>query len=294
MVHPYDVKDLTNTMRSVVSETKGFQKEFRVVHPDGTIRWLFTEGRPIKTDSRSTARMMGAIVDITDRKEFERQKDQFVAIATHELKTPVTSIKGYTQVLSKRMNKCGDTEMAEYLTKMDAQINKLSSLICDLLDITKIQAGKLHLREERFAFDPFVNEIVQEMQHTTDRHKITVRGESGKMVRADRDRIGQVLTNFLSNAIKYSPHTNRVLIKVDADSKSVQVCVQDYGVGIAKNKQDRVFERFYRVSGPHAHTFPGLGLGLYISSEIIQRHGGKIWVESVKGKGSKFYFRLPL
>lgn len=294
MMHPDDSKNMMDTIMNAVDETKSFQKEFRVVHPDGKVRWLFTEGRAIKGTNHKATRMLGATVDITERKEFERQKDEFVAIATHELKTPITSIKGYTQVLQNRLRKRGDAGTAEYMAKMDAQINKVSNLIADLLDVTKIQAGKLQLQEERFVFDQLVNEIVAEMQLTTDRHKLIIRGKTGKKIFADRDRLGQVLTNFLSNAIKYSPHTSQIIIRLSTERKNVKVYVQDFGVGIAKNKQDRVFERFYRVSGPRAHTFPGLGLGLYISSEIVSRHGGKIWVESVKGKGSKFYFMLPV
>lgn len=235
-----------------------------------------------------------ALSEIEQRKKLEKQKDEFIGIASHELKTPVTSIKAYTQVLKRKFEKRGDTNSAYQLAKMDAQINKLADLIGDLLDVTKIQAGKLQFHIEEFDFDELVKEIVEIMQLTAENHDIHLQGSTHKKVYGDKERIGQVITNLISNAIKYSPHNKEIIVKMTGHADKVELCVQDFGVGIEKDKQDKIFERFYRVSGPENMTFPGLGLGLYISSEIIKRLGGKIWVESVLGKGSSFSFMIPI
>lgn len=232
--------------------------------------------------------------DITNEKILERQKDNFLGIASHELKTPVTSIKAYGQVLQTMFKKKGDTQAVAALQKMDAQVNKLTNLIGDLLDVTKIQSGRLEFHEDYFDFNELVDETVDEMQLTTEKHTLHKKHDKIKKVYGDRERIGQVITNLITNAIKYSPHTKDINVITTADKKCVTLCVQDFGVGIPKDKLDRIFEQFFRVSGPHHNTVPGLGLGLYISSEIVKREGGKIWVESIEGKGSTFCFRLPL
>ncbi|MDQ3099064.1 MAG: ATP-binding protein [bacterium] len=136
--------------------------------------------------------------------------------------------------------------------------------------------------------------MVEELQRITIKHIIHKDLAKTKSVYGDRDRIGQVITNLLTNAIKYSPHANRIVVRTSTDKKTITLCVEDFGIGISKEQQSHVFERFYRVSGPKEDTFPGLGIGLYISIEIIKRQGGRIWVESVKGEGSTFCFRIPM
>jgi PAS domain S-box-containing protein len=231
--------------------------------------------------------------NITDRVRLERQKDEFLGIASHELKTPVTSLKSYAQVMYRRFQKKGDKESAEHLLKMDGQLDKLTLLISDLLDVTKIEAGKILFSETEFALQPVVKEIIEELQRTTDRHKIVVKGRIARAVYGDKERIGQVISNLLSNAIKYSPSANRIVVTLSENKNEAIVCVRDFGVGIPKKTLHKVFERFFRVSGPRQETFPGLGLGLYISSEIIKRQGGKIWVDSEEGMGSNFCFSIP-
>ncbi len=234
------------------------------------------------------------INEVTRRlEEVAKNKDEFIGAATHELKTPVTALKGYTQVLQMRLNKAGDTRSATHLSKMDAQLNRLNTLIGDLLDVTKIESGRLQFHLSKFEIDELIKESVELMQQTTDRHHIVITGLLKKKVYADRDRLNQVLTNLLSNAIKYSPHQGEIIVKTIANVGAAIICVQDFGVGIPKASQKRIFERFYRVSGSKETTFPGLGLGLYIASEIMKRHNGKIWVESEQGKGSTFYVSLP-
>ncbi len=232
--------------------------------------------------------------DITQRKLLEKQKDDFVAIASHELKTPVTSIKGYTQVLLKKFSKEHDSRAVEFLTKLNAQVDRLTVLINDLLDVTKIESGEFKYNIKEFDFNELVLEVVDEMQYMAGNHTLVTKLGENKKVVGDRDRIGQVITNFVSNSIKFSPNGKQIIIRTVVDPKLITLSVQDFGIGIPKKEQRDIFKRFRRASSAKTESYPGLGLGLYISSEIIKRHGGKIWVESEEGKGSIFSFSLPL
>ncbi len=241
-----------------------------------------------------------AMEDITERKRVEREREQvleqrkeFMAIASHELKTPVTSLKGYTQVLHARFAKAGDERSAALLAKMNAQLDKLIHLIGELLDVTSIEAGKLSWHNERFDLDALVRDIVEEVGHTTERHQIRIEGAARTPVYGDPDRIGQVLTNLLTNAVKYSPQANAILVKLASDTDTATVGVQDFGIGIAPEKHEQVFDRFFRVDDPEHETFSGLGLGLFISAQIVKRQGGRMWVESRVGAGSTFFFTVP-
>ncbi len=225
-------------------------------------------------------------------KEEGQHKDEFMSIATHELKTPVTSLKAFTQSLENRFTKAGDEESALYLAKMDAQLDRLTTLIGDLLDSTKIEAGKLQFNKEYFDVNELVGEVVEEMQRITEKQTILLKADMTRIIYGDRNRIEQVMVNLLSNAIKYSPHGNKIIVTTQSDKENVTICVQDFGIGIAKEHYDTIFQRFQRVG--NQNTFGGLGLGLFIASTIVERHNGSIWVESEKNKGTTFCFQLPV
>ena len=258
-------------------------------------RIYLTSKGPLRTIDNEVTGIVVVARDITVRKELERQKDDFMGVVSHELKTPVTSLKAFAQILHKRFVKAGDDRSAEVLLKMDVQINKLTTLITDLLDVTKLEAGKFQYTETYFSFAQLVQEIVEETQRTSTHHQILLETSSEQMIYGDRERLGQVLINLLTNAIKYSLNTENILVQTRSDGKNVTVRVQDFGIGIPEDKKAHLFERFYRVSGHTLDTIPGLGLGLYISAEIIKRHEGTIWIESSPTqKGSTFCFTLPI
>jgi two-component system CheB/CheR fusion protein len=242
-----------------------------------------------------------AMEDITLRKQVEEEKlqmlaqrEEFMAMASHELKTPVSSLKGYTQVLQARFTKAGDERSAALLSKMDAQLNKLINLISELLDVTKLEAGQLAWHTQPFDLDTLVREIVEEVSYTAERHQIRIEGTLSVPISGDRERLGQVLINLLTNAIKYSPQATSVLVTVASNTENAIISVRDFGIGIAPEKLAHVFERFYRVSDQEHKTFPGLGLGLFISAQMVKRQGGRMWVESQVGAGSTFSFTIPL
>ena len=259
-----------------------------------TTNWYNFTYKPLRDAEGKVFGVLHAAIDVTRQVQLQHQKDEFLGIASHELKTPVTSIKAYAQVLEKMIRAEGDEKKAGMVRKMDLQLNRLTGLIGDLLDVTKIQAGKITFNAVEFDFDQLIYDMVEEMQHTTSQHHLNATVNSKITVIADRERIGQVVTNFLSNAIKYSVDADSIIVKSYRMGDEVILSVQDYGIGISENLQKFVFDQFYRVSGNQQHTYPGLGLGLYISSEIIKNEGGRIWVESTEGSGSTFYFALKV
>jgi PAS domain S-box-containing protein len=220
-------------------------------------------------------------------------RDDFISIASHELRTPVTSLKLYIQVLQKQLASRGEESLARSFAKMDAQLNKLTLLIQDLLNVSRIELGKLDFQEGWFDLNGVVKETVEQIQPTTSKHRIRIDGEINRLVWGDVDRIGQVLTNLLTNAVKYSPQADTIIVRVTASQDGAVVSVQDFGIGIEKKHVAHIFDRFYRVNDPEEKTYPGLGIGLYIANEIIKEHGGTLTVESEKGKGSLFSFTLP-
>ncbi|SKB46661.1 PAS domain S-box protein [Daejeonella lutea] len=293
-VHEDDRNRVKDKILSDLAEKHFYEVEFRLLHSDGKIHWCVTNGQPQYRADGTFSGYIGACVDITEQKHLQQQKDDFIGIASHELKTPVTSIKAYTQVLEKILSKKGETKEAEMISRMDGQINRLTSLIGDLLDVTKINSGKLQFNDRDFQFIPMVKELIEDLQRTTDKHLLVEEYEGDGLVFGDKERIGQVISNLITNAIKYSPNSEKIIIHTSVKEDEIKLCVTDFGIGISQDKLEKVFEQFYRVSGNMQHTFPGLGLGLYISSEIIKREGGRIWVTSAEGKGSTFCFALPL
>lgn len=276
-----------------LANRSGYEVEFRINHVDGTIHWCVATGRPQYDNNNTFSGYIGAAMDITEQKMLQQQKDDFIGIASHELKTPVTSIKAYAQVLEKMLEKKGDVKEASMVKRMDGQLNRLTSLIGDLLDVTKINSGKLQFNDRDFDFNPLVEELIEDLQRTAINHVLVKKFAPTGIVFGDKERIGQVITNLITNAIKYSPKADQIIIHCGIKNDEVIVSVQDFGIGISQQNLEKVFEQFYRVSGDMQHTFPGLGLGLYISSEIIKREGGRIWVTSTEGEGSTFCFALP-
>jgi PAS domain S-box-containing protein len=220
-------------------------------------------------------------------------RDDFISAASHELRTPVTSLKVYTEVLQRQAERRGDESTSDRLRKMQTQIDRLAVLIGDLLDVSKIEAGKLELRRELVDLRRLIDEVVEAIQATTSKHRIVVAGDVSRPVVGDGERLGQVLTNLLTNAVKYSPQADRIIVRIAETTDGVTVDVQDFGIGIEPEHLDQVFDRFYRVTSEDEKTFPGLGMGLYISHEIVRRHGGTMEVKSIKGCGSVFRVTLP-
>jgi signal transduction histidine kinase len=227
-------------------------------------------------------------------KEFEKQKDNFMSIASHELKTPVTSLKVFINLMQRQADKNGHTEYHRYLERTDEQVHRLTGLVESLLDITKIQRGKMPYTMGLFDMNECLRDTIEIARETDKQHQILLKGSAKKKIYGDKDRICQVIDNFISNAQKYSPERKDITITVTNNEQDVTVSVRDHGIGIETKHLDKIFDRFFRVADDKETTYPGLGIGLYVSAEIIKRHGGKIWAESTKGHGSIFSFSLPV
>ncbi len=260
----------------------------------GERQWTLVKAQPLINAAGQVELAITIFSDVTEAYEENRRKDEFISMASHELKTPVTSLKGFTQVLQRRLQKQGDEQGLHYLARMNAQLSRLTKLVGDLLDVSKMQAGKLTFDIERLNLDALVLETVENVQATTSTHQISVAGRTNGEIAGDKDRLGQVFINLLTNAVKYSPKAEKVIVHLSVDGHQAIIGVQDFGIGIDPAHHQKIFEKFYQVTDPEERTYPGLGMGLYISSEIIERHQGRMWVESRKGAGSTFSVALPL
>jgi two-component system phosphate regulon sensor histidine kinase PhoR len=294
VVHPDDLPQSLIAWNHSIRTGEPFKVEDRKLGKDGNYRWHLGHALPFKNNNKEIIAWFGICTNIEDQKKAMEKKDEFISVASHELKTPVTSLKGFTQILQMAFEKEGNVMANNLLPKMDQQINKLTNLINDLLDVTKVNSGQLRLDEEKFEFNELVKETVEEMQRTTTTHKIETNFTDTVYTFADKNRIGQVLINLLSNAIKYSPNADKVIVTCCCEDGKLKLCVQDFGIGIPEAQQPKLFTRFFRVSDDKTNTYPGLGLGLYITNEIIKRHNGTIDFKSEEGKGSIFCFSLPI
>lgn len=270
-----------------------FEMVFPIRGADKVYRPFLTKIIPIRNSAGEIIRWLGTNTDITKQKEAEKMKDNFFSIASHELKTPITTIKAYGQIAESMLEKKGDIATLDIIKKMSNQVSKIISLIEDLLDITKIQKGKLIYNEDFFDFNELVKEVIGDMQKTSFSHEIKSKLDKSATIYGDKNKLSQVLNNLISNAIKYSPKADKIIVSTELQHDGIQLSVQDFGIGISAEDRQNIFQQFYRVSGDKQSTFPGMGIGLYICSEIIISQRGKIWVESVVGKGSTFYIRLP-
>jgi len=228
-----------------------------------------------------------------------QMKDRFLSIASHELKTPITTIRGQAQLalrrLSKRKSLSDDLEVAQAaLGRINDQTSRLTSLIDELLDVSSIRNGKAELRKRRIDLRDICREVVEDQRLLTGRSILLEMPVEPVKLSIDSDRISQVLVNLVSNAVKYSPEEAVVEVCVQQEREGVLICVRDHGKGIPEDQQAQIFETFYRTPDAQASTKQGLGLGLSISREIVERHEGKIWCESQPGKGSTFFVKLPL
>lgn len=232
-------------------------------------------------------------LEVSEKLEQKRQ-NYYLEIVGHELKTPLATIKAFAQISQKYLDKDEKEKAYTSLSKIDKHVNELTKLVNELLDVTKIKADKLQFYKEVFNFDALVKEVIQEIKKDFPDFNILGKGKTNKFVLADKKRIKQVLNTLISNAIKYSHSSNKIIIELFSNRNDIILKVRDFGLGIPKKKHREIFEAFSKVSDLKRKLSPGLGLALYIASEIAKLHGGRIWAESFCGKGSMFNLVLPI
>jgi two-component system, OmpR family, sensor histidine kinase VicK len=257
-------------------------------------RWVRASGKVYLNEEGGLSHFSGIILDITEQKQDEQRKNDFIGMVSHELKTPLTSMRGYLQMLQLKAKRAEDSFTASALEKSIKQVSKMTSLINGFLNVSRLESGKIVIDKKPFNLAELLKEMVEESLSIQSTHTISLQPCDSIIVDADRDKIASVISNLLSNAVKYSPQGNHIKVNCNTINGFVQVSVKDDGMGIKPQDIDKLFERFYRVDNKHTQTISGFGIGLYLCAEIVYRHEGKIWVESELGKGSIFYFNLPL
>ncbi|RYU91953.1 PAS domain S-box protein [Mucilaginibacter terrigena] len=268
-------------------ETVRITKDRRLLNVSLTIS-------PLKDPQGNIIGLSKIARDITDKKQEDLRKNDFIAMVSHELKTPLTAIQSYIQILLAKEKKESDSFKINALTRAEVQAKKMTSMIQDFLSLARLEDGKIQLNKERFELHPLMEEIAGDALFLTTNHTVKLHDCEDILIDADRDKIGQVLLNLLSNAIKYSPKGGTIIMGCEKADSKVTIFVKDEGVGIGLDDQKKLFDKFYRVRNETVKTISGFGIGLYLVSEILRYHKSKIEVESKEGVGAKFFFGLDM
>ena len=269
-----------------------YSAEYEVQWPDGSIHWIGAHGRPRYDENGKANRMVGMTKEITDVKLHEQRRDDFLGIASHELKTPITSLKASLQLLNAIKHKPSTPMHIKLIEQANRSMDKMSVLIDDLLNVNRMTEGQLRLNKTTLSVKDLLSGCCSHVR-MAEKHELIFQGDESLEINADEHRIDQVIVNLVNNAVKYAPDSKEIILMADKDGDHIRIAVRDYGPGIAKDKLPHLFQRYYR--GDHSGTnYTGLGLGLYICSEIVQRHGGQIGIDSELGNGCTFWFTLPL
>jgi len=290
----WNIPELKKMMEDILP-TNNPVLDYEVEHefPHIGRKLMLLNAHRVELEGKFKDRILLAIEDITERRNIEQRKDDFLSIASHELKTPLTTVVGYVQMMQRLIPEQASDKFRSVVAKTEVYVERLNQLLTELLDVSRIQSGNIELHKELFDFDKMITEAVEGMQTATPKYRIKADGRAGVAYFGDESHLTQVLTNLISNAIKYSPDADEVEVHVSRVSDFIKVSVKDFGMGIKEDERKKIFERFYRV-GAIQKNFPGMGIGLYICDQIVKNHGGSFWVESELGKGSVFSFTLPI
>jgi PAS domain S-box-containing protein len=282
---------------AAIRDRRIFEAELRMYRYDGVLHWIVTRGTPFYDENGEFAGYVGTAIDITERKRQEQIKDDFLALASHELKTPLAALMGYIHLLKRWSAKQQiDPRIEQALAAMRSESEQLDRLINDLLDVSRIQTGRLHMRCHPLDLTTLLTRMIASIQLVFPDHEFILEFPSDTpiIVKADTQRIEQVVVNLCTNAAKYSPPRSRIYVQLQRVDQTVELIVRDYGLGIPPGDLPYIFDRFYQVQRPIRESRPGLGLGLFITNEIVRQHGGMIAVESIENRGSTFTVRLPI
>ncbi|MGV8877729.1 MAG: ATP-binding protein [Sphingobacteriaceae bacterium] len=272
-----------------------YDVEYRTIGvEDHQLRWVKAMGKTYFDQQDKPLRFVGSVMDITERKLDEIRKNDFIGMVSHELKTPLTSLTALLQLLHSKLQNSDNSFITGAIAKSNIQVNKMRNMIKGFLDISRLEAGKIHIEKQYFDLDHLIREIIEEIKLTVTSHSINLAPCEPLEIYADRDKIGSVITNLLTNAVKYSPKGKNIEVRCKRDEYNAKVSVKDEGIGLKPDDIEKLFVRYYRVKTTHTQNISGFGIGLYLCSEIIERHNGKISVDSKSGIGSTFTFKLPI
>jgi len=270
-----------------------FDHEIAVQAPGRERMYISINAAPLFNEDGVLTGGIGTFMDVTARRLVMQGKEDFISIASHELKTPVTALKASLQLLERSHDKLPADSRSRLLTQAIKSVEKLSVLITTLLDAGRLEHGHIKLEKKSFTVSELFDDCCSNFAQITDQ-EIILEGDIHEIITADSQQIGQVMTNFITNAVKYAPQSEKIIIGAEKISNNeIKISVQDEGPGIPPEKKVHLFERYYRTNY-EGQRFTGLGLGLYISADIIKKHGGEIGVKSTEGEGSTFWFTLPI
>jgi len=294
-IHPDYRQAAANLVEAAITKGVKFDMEYPIIgHNDGKIRWVRGIGTVQQDEKGINRYFTGVLHEITEQKQDEIRKNDFIGMVSHELKTPLTSLSAIIQVANSKLKASEDQFLAGAMNKANDQVKRMSTMINGFLNISRLESGKILIEKERFNIEELVREIADEMRIAFPTHTLNFGLCQPVDVYADRDKINSVISNLISNAVKYSSKDTTVWVDCVAGKNEVIVSVRDEGIGINPLDADKIFDRYYRVESSNTRHISGFGIGLYLSAEIIEHHGGRIWLESEPGIGSTFYFSLPL
>jgi PAS domain S-box-containing protein len=290
-VHPDDVEDFLSSFRKAIENRIEIVAEFRMKGSSGDFQWFQMRGIPRYSPSGEYLGYIGANTNIDEIKTLEEKKDEFMSIAGHELKTPMTASLAYLELLYEEIRSSGNEKLKQYILKMSNSMQKMHNLVVDLLEVSRIEADKLNLNLEEMLFDEMVYDFVEDFRAIAPDRKIRITGKTGKKIIGDRNRLEQVINNLLTNADKFSPQNEEIQIQLGSVENFVKMNVKDKGIGIDKSHHKKIFKRYYQIGSEKFKS--GMGVGLFITKEIVERHGGTIRIRSQEGKGSAFMVEIP-
>jgi PAS domain S-box-containing protein len=295
MMHPDEIHTFQTQLAEAAAKGIPLESEMRFKDTNGNYRWHLNIASPILNENGEITMWVGSTTDIQRLKEEEQRKTDFIGMVSHELKTPLTSLSAYLQLLQSRALKTGDTFTAPALDKSVNQVKKMTTMINGFLNVSRLQSAKISINKQSFNISELLEDLKSETSATISSHQINF-SEPAKDLRimADRDKIEQVINNLVSNAVKYSPAGTGINIACLQVENNIRFSVADQGFGIKPEDQQKLFGLYYRIENPQSKNISGFGIGLYLCAEIIKLHAGKIWVESQPGIGTIFYFNLPI
>lgn len=297
LLHEYDQSRVIEIVEEGFSNKEEFAVECRYRKFDGEYNWFYTKGVPHMDNYGEFAGYIYSAIDFTEQKKLDDERDSFLSIASHELKTPLTTIKAYNQLVIRLLEQSEeiifDNQVLEFLKESEKSIDRMKTLITSLLDVSQIR-----LKQDEYIFNtislcPVIVNIADSFKVDDSIHRILITCKDDLMVHGDRDKLVQVFTNLLENAIKYSPDGGDIHINIYRDGDDAVTSFRDNGIGMSDKDMNRIFDRFFR-SEKDSSKYPGLGIGLYLVSQIIKAHHGRVWVHSKPGKGAEFFISLPL
>lgn len=293
-VHENDARRVAKQFNKCFDGKKPYKMEYRLKRHDGSYRWVMENGSPRFDDQENFSGFIGSCVDIHEIKELERRKEEFITAASHELRTPVTSLNVYLHLIDQYFKQSKLEKYETYSVGAIQQLNKITNLIEQMLDLNKIQSGALSFKFKEISLGEIVATLIEKMRMLHPSREIILEGSCAGIIFGDAERLSQAIENLLNNSIKFSGEQSAIIVTMAEADRQVSIDIKDFGIGIARNYLPKIFDRFFRIPGPKEETYPGMGMGLYLTKKIIDKHNGKITVESIEDDYTNFSIKIPL